>query len=200
MLEREWTFYVVVVVAMPLKNMRRILFICKYGGKTICFFFLICLLWLCSDRPSLRCRWRVMSKKARAAPPSEPSVVSPIAFEKSYMICLRTADDRLFLVDRNCAMVSGVIRSAMRKESHNGDAVTSSVNTPPEAYEMTTIGTENHETITLEEISGDLLELGLEMMYFKYRYDGDPERRPLEPQHSPENRHKLAALSVLLDM
>ncbi|ESL11524.1 hypothetical protein TRSC58_00722 [Trypanosoma rangeli SC58] len=142
-----------------------------------------------------------MSKKTRALPPPEQAVAAPIAFDNSYMICLRSADNRLFLVDRNCAMVSAVIRSAMWKGRRNsGGTSTSSVTTSLDMPVMTTIGTENYETITLDEVGGDLLELALEAMYFKYRYDGDPERRPLEPQHSPEDRHKLAALSALLDM
>ncbi|RNF04066.1 uncharacterized protein Tco025E_08029 [Trypanosoma conorhini] len=142
-----------------------------------------------------------MSKKARAPPPPEQAVAAPIAFDCSYMVCLRSADGRLFLVDRNCAMVSAVIRSAMWKGRRGSDSVgANGVTTLPYTCVMTTIGTESYETIAVDEVGGDLLELALEAMYFKYRYDGDPERRPLEPQHTPEERHRLAALSVLLDM
>ncbi|RNF01168.1 hypothetical protein TraAM80_07167 [Trypanosoma rangeli] len=142
-----------------------------------------------------------MSKKTRTLPPPEQVIAAPIVFDNSYMVCLRSADDRLFLVDRNCAMVSAVIRNSMWKGRRNSNGTsTSSVTTPQNTPVVTTIGAEKYETITLDEVGGDLLELALEAMYFKYRYDGDPERRPLEPQHSPEDRHKLAALSALLDM
>ncbi|KEG12491.1 hypothetical protein DQ04_01671080 [Trypanosoma grayi] len=151
-----------------------------------------------------------MSRKSRTTVLPEQSVSPLVAFDKSHMLCVRSADGHRFLVDRNCAMVSGVLRRMMRRKSCDGDTATATtttattittVTTPsPTPSEVIRIGCESYELLQLDEIRSDLLELALQAMHFKYRYDGDPERRPLEPQHTAETRHKLAALSVLLDM
>ncbi|KAH9599861.1 hypothetical protein LSM04_009508 [Trypanosoma melophagium] len=168
-----------------------------------------------------------MSRRQRVAVQPEQTVAPQIVFDKSHMVCVRSADGQFFLLDRNCAMVSGVLRRFMQKlnceeEPCTAATVATFTNTtstgtipgaasslpatpslpspPPESFYLTRIGTETYDTIILEEIRSDLLELAIQAMYFKYRYDGEPEKRPLEVHHSAEMRHRLAAVSVLLDM
>ncbi|ORC88659.1 uncharacterized protein TM35_000162970 [Trypanosoma theileri] len=174
-----------------------------------------------------------MSRRQRAAVQPEQTIAPQIVFDKSHMVCVRSADGQFFLLDRNCAMVSGVLRRFLQRKGCEEEpctvvtatatiATTTSTTTntttpaaaaavtlpvlpslsspPPESCDLTRIGTETYETIILEEIRSDLLELAIQAMYFKYRYDGEPEKRPLEVHHSAEMRHRLAAVSVLLDM
>ncbi|EAN79710.1 hypothetical protein, conserved [Trypanosoma brucei brucei TREU927] len=194
----------------------------------------------------------VIMKRAKALVVAEQATPQVIPCEPSYMVCLESSDGHRFLVDRNCAMVSGVMRQAMRNKlsdfddnnsSHvaanatsTADGTVCPASLSPTTFEtatfsssiassvcsedcastmgnlmsptqrgeevctMTKIGSLEYEVIKLDEIPGDLLDLAVQEMYYKYRYDGEPEKRPQEPTHTVDMRYKLAALSVLLDM
>ncbi|KAH8609490.1 hypothetical protein ERJ75_001191200 [Trypanosoma vivax] len=236
-----------------------------------------------------------MSKKTKSSAPPEPLSSSFITLSCTNMVCIQSSDGHLFLVDRNCATVSGVLRSCLQSRKaenkdtagtvppvsatpshranepasfevgleaapaaetspfsaggssttnapHIGDgsswhtrtsrvwsspipsgsvmynstaeSTVSADSTPisstgafitakvcrPDMCSEVKIGSETYEMITLDEVSSDLLDLALESMYYKYKYDPEAEKRPPEPPRSSDVKHRLTALSVLLDM
>ncbi|CCD12216.1 unnamed protein product [Trypanosoma congolense IL3000] len=202
-------------------------------------------------------------KKVKASLPVEQTNQQQVHCDPSYMVCLESCDGHRFLIDRNCAMVSGVVQRAMQGKHCDGGcglpqhapcpiaadhggapnasptpytatlcttpvdnatftstfASTSALSTASSEASMilgenltvhvpqtddncstTLIGSVRYNLFKLQEISGDLLDLAVQEMYHKYRYDSDPEKRPQESLHTAVEKHKFVALSVLLDM
>ncbi|CCW68551.1 unnamed protein product [Phytomonas sp. Hart1] len=131
-----------------------------------------------------------------------------IQLDPKNMVLLRAAENELFLVDMNCAMVSRICQKYLKDENeknHVGQETETSEECPPNdatfSNHQEIIGTTAYPVIDLSDVASDVLDLSIGFMYNKYKLDVDPEKQLVtQPKWDLPSTAKLIAASVLLEM
>eukprot|EP01059_Diplonema_ambulator_P025248 TRINITY_DN4226_c0_g1_i1.p1 TRINITY_DN4226_c0_g1~~TRINITY_DN4226_c0_g1_i1.p1 ORF type:complete len:113 (+),score=33.28 TRINITY_DN4226_c0_g1_i1:214-552(+) len=98
----------------------------------------------------------------------------PVPFDVSTLVTLVGADGYSYVVDKQCAMMSKLIKSQIEELKENDEPV-----------------------LNFPEIRPEILEKTIQYFYYKHRYDNEPDDRP-EFEVPPEMALDLMVVASLL--
>eukprot|EP01060_Flectonema_neradi_P029728 TRINITY_DN4170_c0_g4_i1.p1 TRINITY_DN4170_c0_g4~~TRINITY_DN4170_c0_g4_i1.p1 ORF type:complete len:111 (+),score=12.84 TRINITY_DN4170_c0_g4_i1:79-411(+) len=87
-------------------------------------------------------------------PPKKQEEKPAVVFDASSLVTLRGADDCEFVIDRQCALVSKLLKVQLEELKEGEDQV-----------------------LSFPTIQPHILEKAIQYFYYKIRYDNDPEER-----------------------
>jgi transcription elongation factor B subunit 1 len=124
----------------------------------------------------------LLSQKKKKELPPPPSGAAPI--EPSTFVKLISMEGHVFIVDKQCAKVSKLIKSYLSGQTN--------VSTKDVTWDEA-----NKDVVRFPFIAGKHLEATIQYFYFKVRFEKDPDNRP-EFHVAPEMALDLIKVATLL--
>lgn len=124
----------------------------------------------------------LLSQKKKKELPPPPSGATPI--ESSNFVKLISMEEHVFVVDKQCAKVSKLIKAYLSGQTN--------VSTKDVTWDEG-----NKDVVRFPFIGAKLLEATIQYFYFKVRFEKDPDHRP-EFHVAPEMALELIKVATLL--